>query len=93
MCLKPGHLANSCPTTYKCRTCEGKHNTLLHKDSTESGSNVVEEARRLELSANGVRTFSGTTYTDATVRILLDCGSQMSAITSQCANQLGLKRF
>lgn len=117
-CLKPGHLSNSCPTTYKCRTCEGKHNTLLHKDSVESGSNVIEELRRPESPINGeiatgsAQKFSGTTHTDATVvlgtamvrvrdmtgqlqpvRILLDCGSQVSAITSQCATRLGLKRY
>lgn len=120
ICLKPGHLANSCPATYKCRTCEGKHNTLLHEESKNPVSRDVDNGRKDKsevstttgMAADSSQKFVGTTRTDATVvlgtamirvrdmagelhpvRILLDCGSQVSVITSECVTRLGLKRY
>ena len=29
-CLKPGHATADCRSDYKCRVCNGKHNTLIH---------------------------------------------------------------
>ncbi|XP_062537786.1 uncharacterized protein LOC134206107 [Armigeres subalbatus] len=28
-CLRPGHIAKNCPSKYFCRSCKGRHNTLV----------------------------------------------------------------
>lgn len=36
-CLQGGHGASSCKSAYTCRTCRGKHHTMLHEDREPSG--------------------------------------------------------
>ncbi|CAH1725392.1 unnamed protein product [Aphis gossypii] len=123
ICLKSGHAAKACTSTFKCRSCGGKHSTLLHIDYAKPASVVsygdaecsTEGAesteKRTTATENQVK-FSGTVRTEATVilgtaivrvrdnvgklqtvRVLLDSGSQISAITSQCATRLGLRHI
>ncbi|XP_016655696.1 uncharacterized protein LOC107885925 [Acyrthosiphon pisum] len=121
ICLKSGHAAKSCTSGFKCRSCSGKHSTLLHIDYAKPASSVSHEdaecstegaesvEKKTTATENQVK-FSGTARTEATVilgtaivrmrdnvgklqtvRVLLDSGSQISAITSQCATRLGLR--
>lgn len=32
-CLRSGHVVGECPSSSRCRKCQGKHHTLLHHDS------------------------------------------------------------
>lgn len=122
ICLKSGHTVKSCTSTFKCRSCGGKHNTLLHLDivkenvkPTSSGDaecsmDKAESAGSKTPVADSTAKFSGTARTETmvilgtaivrvrdslgelqTARVLLDSGSQVSAITSECAIRLGLK--
>lgn len=124
ICLRQGHQAKSCTSMFKCRSCDGKHNTLLHVDEDKlalSSSKVKCSTEKVqsstkseenETAASGSSTkFSGTARIETTVvlgtamvrvrdslgglqavRVLLDSGSQVSAITSECATRLGLRR-
>jgi len=44
-CLMEGHSSSNCPSTSRCRTCNGKHHTLLHKSVPEQESRSVESPR------------------------------------------------
>ena len=35
LCLSHGHLSAGCPEEVKCDECNGKHNTLFHREKTE----------------------------------------------------------
>eukprot|EP00102_Acyrthosiphon_pisum_P018371 XP_008190100.1 PREDICTED: uncharacterized protein LOC103311961 [Acyrthosiphon pisum] len=120
ICLKSGHSAKSCTSTFKCRSCSGKHSTLLHLDmvkpaasgDAESSTESTESEETKMISTDNTPKFSGATRAETTVilgtaivrvrdsleklqtaRVLLDIGSQVSAITSECATRLGLKRI
>ncbi|KAL4083901.1 hypothetical protein QTP88_029217 [Uroleucon formosanum] len=120
ICLRLGHSAKSCTSTFKCRSCSGKHSTLLHQDmvkpavsSDVDGSTESTESVEIKTTAtDSIAKFSGTARTESTVilgtaivrvrdslgklqtaRVLLDSGSQVSTITSECATRLELKRI
>uniref|UniRef100_A0A2S2P1X6 Integrase catalytic domain-containing protein n=1 Tax=Schizaphis graminum TaxID=13262 RepID=A0A2S2P1X6_SCHGA len=117
ICLASGHTANKCTTTYTCRKCEGRHNTMLHlpsesADASEkSGNAIVNTEKTSQNSTGSSASFSGNLSAETTVvlgtavirvqddagllhpiRVLLDNGSQVSAMTLSCATKLGLKR-
>ncbi|XP_060845438.1 uncharacterized protein LOC132925023 [Rhopalosiphum padi] len=117
ICLASGHTANKCTTTYTCKKCEGRHNTMLHlpsesADASEkSGNAIVNTEKTSQKSTGSSASFSGNLSADTTVvlgtavirvqddagllhpiRVLLDNGSQVSAMTLSCATKLGLKR-
>ncbi|XP_060860374.1 uncharacterized protein LOC132937587 [Metopolophium dirhodum] len=118
ICLKSGHPAKSCTSTFKCRSCSGKHSTLLHLDmvkpaasgDAEGSTESTESGETKANATDSIVKFSGTARAETTVilgtaivrvrdslgklqtaRVLLDSGSQVSAITSECATRLGLK--
>lgn len=115
ICLKSGHPAKSCTSTFKCRSCGGKHSTLLHLENTKPTSAGEAEGSTEESKTSvtdNTAKFSGTARTETTVilgtaivrvrnssgelqtvRVLLDSGSQISAITLECVTRLGLKRI
>ena len=37
-CLKSGRMAKQCPSSQKCKKCQGSHHSLLHKDWTKKPS-------------------------------------------------------
>ncbi|XP_025425706.1 uncharacterized protein LOC112694458 [Sipha flava] len=117
VCLNTGHQTKSCTSTFKCRTCGGKHSILLHLDNMKTvvDSDVKRSTESAESTANKIPTdspikFSGAARSETTVilgtaivrvidsmgnlqpvRVLLDIGFQVSAITSECSSRLGLK--
>jgi len=110
--------ASSCTTSFACKKCEGRHNTLLHLEhvGTKNNSEVplMENSDVPATTSKPVENnamFAATISTQTTVvlgtavvrvqdntgvmhqvRILLDSGSQVSAITADCVSILGLKR-
>ena len=42
-CLDQGHMSRECPSTIKCGSCRGPHNTLLHGNITPSATTSDEE--------------------------------------------------
>lgn len=106
---------------FKCRSCEGRHSTLLHVNTKDTVSNYSATTNLNEktntpmstMNENGFSSpsFSGTAQSDMRVvlatalvrikdqtgnyvpiRILLDSGSQVSAMTMECTIRLGLPR-
>lgn len=52
-CLRKGHLASGCPSSKTCRTCEARHNTLLHDDtSSKSKASLVAAPVDNQVSAS-----------------------------------------
>ncbi|XP_062542191.1 uncharacterized protein LOC134210180 [Armigeres subalbatus] len=43
-CFRPGHIAKNCPSKYFCRSCKGRHNTLVCFKSGKDGSAKVAAA-------------------------------------------------
>ncbi|XP_050065163.1 uncharacterized protein LOC126554100 [Aphis gossypii] len=98
VCLRPDHEANSCKSAYLCKTCEGRHSVLLHLDSKHKGSgktstpNAMAISKPIESTTDQNLRIQDQSGELVPVRALLDTGSQISAITNQCAIQLGLPR-
>lgn len=117
ICLTSGHTANKCTTTYTCKKCEGRHNTMLHlptesADTSENSGNAIVHTKKASQKPTGSSaSFSGNLSAETTVvlgtavirvkddagllhpiRVLVDNGSQVSAMTLSCATKLGLKR-
>ncbi|CAI6367084.1 unnamed protein product [Macrosiphum euphorbiae] len=121
-CLSGSHTASTCPSKYSCRTCSGKHHSLLHFESRkrQAGTNPINHAPAVpsssaapvgNLPSTDDTSFVGTVSSGnlsvlgtavirmcnqqgqwVPVRALIDCGSQISAITTKCATRLGLTR-
>ena len=43
-CLATGHQTSTCPSRKSCRTCGGKHHTLIHVESTTSASTSTSDS-------------------------------------------------
>ena len=86
-CLQPGHLKAKCPSKRNCKTCNRRHNSLLHKENT---SNTVGHAQVM-LTNDNVQTILGTVEVSelgnggkwVPMRSLLDSGSTINMITEQ----------
>ncbi|XP_060855180.1 uncharacterized protein LOC132932844 [Metopolophium dirhodum] len=121
-CLSGSHAVSTCPSKYSCRTCSGKHHSLLHFESRkrQAGTNSINNAPAVpsssvapvgNLPSTDDTSFVGTVCSGnlsvlgtavirmynqqgqwVPVRALIDCGSQISAITTKCATRLGLTR-
>ena len=40
-CLKPGHAATECRSTFKCKTCRAQHNSLLHEEQASVATPAI----------------------------------------------------
>ncbi len=98
-CLKPGHLAVECRSTYKCKTCQGSHNSLLHEPSAaapQASTNTTSSSSSPQLKENLMMTsqvrLTGPTGMTVIVRALLDSASSLSIISSHATRMLALSR-
>ena len=107
-CLRPGHFVRQCPSSHRCRQCQGLHHTLLHVDSVDRGNKanppkLPEKTDALSAHvASGLKTNSLLMTCRVTVsspngrttlaRGLLDSASSVSFISERLAQQLGLSR-
>ena len=96
-CLKAGHTPETCRSTYKCKTCRGQHNSLLHEDEARVASpvlglsSVAAAAVRdgLVMTANVLVT--GTNGITTVARAFLDSGSTVSLVSNRLRKTLALK--
>lgn len=105
-CLSDKHWSNKCRSKTRCDKCSRKHHRLLHgativqpADSATPSDDSVCAAAVLPQVNNSSPALLGTALvhvrdhagTWQTVRALVDCASQISAITVACSDRLGLK--
>lgn len=117
-CLRPGHISSNCTSSGRCRTCQGRHHTLLHHSKPSLGTDISpgpcsphsSTSLQVESSCDDMKPTVVASVTGPTqvilgtaeafildhqgqchaIRLLVDCGSQFSLITSDCAKRLGL---
>lgn len=100
-CLDSTHWSNKCKVSKPCQKCSGRHHTLLHKGApsckTTSSRNIEAS---LVGSADQLIVLLGTALVHIRdkygcmqiARVLIDSASQISVISSACAERLGLRR-
>ena len=106
ICLRSNHSPEACRGDFTCRLCKGLHNYLLHVDSRPAGTvvaasgsaNVVATQASGSLGSNKLLMTcqvlaTGPTGRAMPVRGLLDSAADISAVTTQVARQLGLKKL
>ena len=53
-CLRVGHAAVACRSEYRCRTCKGRHNTVLHYSNSDNSNNTNNSDPQVNTSAAAV---------------------------------------
>ena len=100
-CLNSGHTTKDCKSKSSCRTCKGRHNSLLHAASNTVSSNstgsVVTGHSGIHLTVGLLPTamipIANSSSTNNLCRALLDSGSQLSFVTEDTVQRMGLKRL
>ena len=102
-CLKPGHTPATCRSTYKCKTCEGEHNTLLHEEqtaashpsiaATNTANAVTAPHIKDSLMMTSQALITGPTGVTMVARSLLDSGSTLSILSSKAMKTLALRHL
>lgn len=104
-CLSPNHWANKCKLRKPCKHCDRRHHSLLHSSVTPPRSessppdNQPEHAALIGQSDQPM-VLLGTALVHVrdsmgvmqSVRAIVDSASQISAMSSVCADRLGLRR-
>lgn len=107
-CFSDSHWSNTCRAKSNCKQCSRNHHTLLHMGGRNTKEKVSEPrstsslcaAHQMSSSPTSCSVMLGTALvhvrdrsgTWQTMRALIDCASQISAVTLSCADRLGLKR-
>ena len=94
-CLKP-HPTSSCTSTYRCRVCQGNHNTLIHAEPTASVHHTSGTTPSVTPKEEGLMMTSQVRLTGpggevAVVTAMLDTGANVPVLTSRVVRQLRLK--
>ena len=94
-CLSSGHRPKVCPSNKTCRTCSGKHHSLLHKDEQplkRSGHiNNWTPVVRTQGILSTIQIMARDRHDKwVNFRALLDSGSTVNVMTTQEAQRLGL---
>ena len=103
-CLRAGHKAAECQSTYRCRICKKQHNTLLHTGGAEGAAPAAvhhvlhvtdEESAQPQTHHNmmmtSLVTVTGPTGEQMTVRAMLDSGAETSILSKKVMDTLNLR--
>ena len=102
-CLKPGHTASICRSTFKCRTCNGDHSSLLHEEETPTSTPVLlatanatnispaSPCQKEKLVMTSKVLLTGPTGLSIVARAVLDPASNISIITTEAMKKLALQ--
>ena len=100
-CLKGGHSASDCRSDYRCRTCKGKHNTLVHEptaplQSPVASVNTLAPTSKDKIPSSLLMTsqvlLTGPTGRTMVARALLDSGATLSLISHKAVKTLALHK-
>ena len=98
-CLNSGHVTKDCKSKHTCKTCHGKHNTLLHADQTQKGEVTGSLIARQSLNFSSIGVIptalvpiEDDSSTITICRAMIDSGSQLSLITESTVQRMQLKR-
>ena len=86
LCLN-SHSTLSFAYKWRCRICNGKHNTMIHMDPLVS--NFGTDGSRV-LLATALIKVTGDNGRSRTLRVLIDQGSQSSFVSQEVARELQL---
>lgn len=98
-CLRKGHLTSNC-NSGPCKSCQGRHHTLLHYNNNESPSNNSNLSSYLGVNRWNTEILLSTALvlvechdqTYLQTKVLLDSGSQASFITDRLFRKLQIIR-
>ena len=94
-CLRTGHRAQDCSSSFRCRLCKMKHNTMLHTDAAAAPVSVnhilhikdehpdAHEAQH-KMMMTSLVVVTGPTGEQLTVRAMLDSGAETSILSKKC---------
>ncbi len=101
-CFGEGHGCKTCPSKFSCRTCSGRHHTMLHRDrqSQQSDSTPVAPmmVTKTDSKSRGVASLYSAQVMmhhdekSVMARALLDAGASLPMITEGLASALKLPR-
>ena len=96
-CLRPGHPTNSCTSTYKCKVCQGSHNTLLHVDCASASVNLnhmsqgSDPPQKESIFMTSQVRLTGPKGESAIVTAMVDSGADVPILANRLMGQLHLK--
>ena len=98
-CLQHGHQKPDCPSQSSCKTCNQRHNTLLHKPAPEPAGQEPKKTDLFFGDSSSLQTVLGTVQISILdkhgnrqqFRALLDSGSTAHVMSSHTMQRLGLK--
>ncbi len=101
-CLSEGHGCKSCPSKFSCRTCSGRHHSLLHREREAPATTSTTPAPAMTSQAAAPSRGVASLYTAMVAfecgartilaRALLDAGAAIPIMTESLAASLGLPR-
>ena len=101
-CLGDGHGCKTCPSKFSCRTCNGRHHTMLHRDRDVSSTSQPVSVSGMTNQADSNHRDIASLYSaivafncdgqTVLARALLDTGASLSMMTESLATSLQLPR-
>lgn len=99
-CINSTHWSTHCKVVKPCNKCSGHHHTLLHRDVDQLNATSSETSVSLVSSFSRTTVILGTAIVHMRdhagcmqpARALIDSASQISAMSTSCADRLGLKK-
>lgn len=89
-CLKTGHVYANCPSEFKCKKCNEKHNTLLHFEKAKKIVFTTHTSEDVILATATARIYSPVTGKFKVARVLFDQGSEATLIRKDVCDFLNL---
>ncbi|UYV61031.1 hypothetical protein LAZ67_1003189, partial [Cordylochernes scorpioides] len=84
-CLRNNHSVNQCRSEFKCRKCQGKHNTLIHIDAN------IHQFKEHTVGIPAIEEPDKNQTESRPRRALIDTASQATLITQDCLKKLKLE--
>ncbi|UYV63020.1 hypothetical protein LAZ67_2002864 [Cordylochernes scorpioides] len=84
-CLRNNHSVNQCKSEFKCRKCQGKHNTLIHIDA------AIHQFKEHTVGIPAIEEPDKNQAESSPCRALIDTASEAILITRDCLKKLNLE--